>query len=238
MRNLFAVLICCLLFSNLRAQYYYDRSKNPDRTVTPQTKPSAGRDFDTYYFFSWDFNAPLSNQNYINQNSNLGTKFGFRKRLNNVEGLWVGGDISWAAYQQHVPFTSYQYGNSAIAAEVFNYSYNYSLTCNLDYFLMPTTKIFVPYGGLCIGVAYDKFAQYYNIYAGKVDSFGLQVRPEIGVLIGFKENSPWRIKAAVHYDYASNTGKLTDNGFITPGNDNYHGFVNMGFQIGIVKMAW
>jgi len=239
MRNLFAAIICCWFFSSLQAQYYYDRSKNPDRTVTQsQSKSSPGRDFDTYYFFSWDFNTPLSNQNFIRDNSSLGTKFGFRKRLNSVDRLWVGGDISWATYQQHVPFTTYQYGNSAITAEVFNYSYNYSLTCNIDYFLMPMTGIFVPYGGLGIGVAYDKFAQYYNIYGGKVDSFGLQVRPEIGILVGFKQNSPWRIKAAVHYDYASNSGKLVENSFITPSNDDYHGFMNMGFQIGIVKMAW
>jgi len=54
------------------------------------------------------------------------------------------------------------------------------------------------------------------------------VRPEAGVLIGFKENSPWRIKAAVHYDYSTNMS--TDFG--------YKNFVSMGFQVGLVKMAW
>ncbi|HTH56020.1 MAG TPA: hypothetical protein VL728_08225 [Cyclobacteriaceae bacterium] len=237
MRNFFAAIICCLLVTSLHGQYYYDRSKNPDRTVK-QSNQSAGRDFDTYYSFSWDFNTPLSNQNFISDNSNLGTKFSIRKRLNNVDGLWVGGDLGWAAYQQHIPFTSYQYGSSAVGAEVFNYTYNYSLTGNIDYLLMPMNKIFVPYAGVGVGLAYIKFAQYYNIYGGTLDSFGLQVHPEVGILVGFKENSSWRIKAAVHYDYASNSGKLAANNFITPGNDDYHGFMNMGFQIGIVKMAW
>lgn len=235
MKNIFIVLILCgLSVAELHAQYYYDRSKNPERVVNQ--KP--GRDFDTFYFFSWDNNAPLSNKNFINQMSNLGTKIGLRKRLNSEERLWVGGDIGWAVYQQHVPFTSYQYGNTAIAAELFNYSYNYSVTFNLDYFLTPMDQLVVPYGGVGVGLAYDKFAQFYNVYGGSVDSFGLQMRPEVGVLLGFKKNSPWRIKAAFHFDYASNTGKLVANNFITPGNDDYHGFMNMGLQIGIVKMAW
>jgi hypothetical protein len=180
----------------------------------------------------------MSNQNFVSQVSNLGTKLGIRKRLNSVDRLWVGGELSWAVYNEHVPFTSYQYGNTAVAAEVFNYSYNYSLTANVDYFFLSMEKNIVPYAGFGIGVAYDKFAQYYNIYGGAVNSYGLQVRPEVGFLLGFKENSSWRIKAAVHFDYASNTANLVDNNFITPGNDNYHGFINMGAQIGIVKMAW
>jgi hypothetical protein len=50
----------------------------------------------------------------------------------------------------------------------------------------------------------------------------------VGALFGFKENSPWRIKAAAHYDFATNTS--SDFG--------YKNFMTMGFQVGIVKMAW
>jgi hypothetical protein len=234
MKTFLLIFFGVVCSQQLSAQYYYDRSKNPDKTVIQ--KPS--RDFDTYYFFSWDNNTPLSNQNFISQVSNLGTRFGMRKRLNSVDRLWVGGEVGWSVYKDHIPFTTYQYGNTSIAAEVFNYSYNYSITANVDYFFFSMDKNIVPYAGVGIGLAYDKFAQYYNIYSNSVNSYGLQLRPEIGVLLGFKENSSWRIKVAGHFDYASNSGNLVNNNFITPGNDNYKGFLNMGLQIGIVKMAW
>jgi hypothetical protein len=89
-------------------------------------------------------------------------------------------------------------------------------------------KIVTPYAGFGFGLAYDKFAYYYNVYGNAKGTWGLQIRPEAGLLISFKENSSWRIKAGVHYDYASN--KSSDFG--------YKSFLNYGFQIGIVKMAW
>jgi hypothetical protein len=231
----FIFVILLGLSVSASAQYYYDRSKNPDKVPAQKTS----RDFDTYYSFSWDNNAPLSNQNFISQTSNLGTKFSLRKRLNNVDHLWVGGDLAWAVYQQHWPYGTYQYGTTTLATELYNYSYNYSLTLNIDYLFTPTDKMVVPFAGLGVGLAYDKFVQYYNVYGpDPINSYGLQVRPEAGVIIGFKENSSWRLKAAFHFDYASNNGKLVANNFITPGNDDYHGFVNMGLSIGIVKMAW
>lgn len=231
---LFLLAFCGLIYSGLNAQYYYDRTKNPEKAATQKV----GRDFDTYYSFAWDINSPLSNQNYISQASTLGTRISFRKRLNSVDKLWIGADLGWAVYQQHVPYRTYQYSSTTVATELFNYAYNYSVAATIDYFLFPTDRLVVPYAGVGIGVAYDKFTQYYGIYGGNVSSFGLQLRPEVGLLIGFKENSSWRIKVAGHFDYASNSAKLTDNNFITPGNDNYNGFMNLGVQVGIVKMAW
>jgi len=226
-----SLFFCCTL---ARAQYYYDRTKNPDKNVVTKL----GRDFDHMYYLSWDNNSPMSNPGYIDEASLLGLKLGFRQRLNNVDGLWVGAEFSWAVYKQHVPYSTYTYGTQTISAEVYNYSYNNSLTANIDYFFFPMEKKIVPYAGLGVGVAFDKFSQYYNIYGGSVSSWGVQVRPEVGVLIGLKENSSWRLKAAFHFDYASNSANLVNNNFITPAIDNYSGFINTGFQIGIVKMAW
>ena len=236
MKKIFCSVVIMILFAfNAKAQYYFDRSKNPDKPIVEKS----GRNFDSFYFLSWDNNTPLSNQNYIGQSTALGTKLGFRKRLNDVDKLWAGADFGWSVYKEHVPYTTYQYGSQSISTDLYNYAYNFSLTANLDYFFAPMDKLFVPYGGVGVGLAYAKFTQYYYIYGENIDSFGVQLRPEIGILIGFKENSSWRIKAAFHYDYASNTGKLVEHNFITPGNnDNYKGFVNMGFQVGIVKMAW
>jgi hypothetical protein len=99
---------------------------------------------------------------------------------------------------------------------------------NIDYLFLPVDKVAVPYAGLGLGLAYDKFAQYYNIYGGTGDSWGLMARPEAGVLVGFGSNSSWRIKLAAHYDYATNNN--SDFGI--------SGFSSVGVQFGIVKMAW
>jgi hypothetical protein len=230
----FVTMIFGTAFLNVSAQYYYDRSKNPEKIVA--NKP--GRDFDHFFFLSWDGNTPMSNPDFIKQSSSLGTKFGFRKRLNDEDRLWVGGDLGWAVYKQYIPTQTFTTGTKSLTTDLYNYSYNYSLTANLDYFLFPMKKLIVPYGGLGVGFAYDKFSQYYNIYGSTGDSWGLQVRPEVGVLIGFRENSSWRIKAAAHYDYASNSFDLSSNKFIPQGSNKYSNFMSIGFQIGLVKMAW
>jgi hypothetical protein len=229
MKKLFLLAAVSVAFvASLNAQYYYDRSKNPDKNIGKISTPKTGRDFDKFYFLSWDNNAPLSNKDFISQTSSLGTKLGFRKRLNDEDKLWVGADFGWAVYKQYVPTNTYTTGTQSTTTDLYNYAYNYSVSVNLDYFFLPVEKIITPYAGLGIGAAYDKFAQYYNVYGSSGTSWGFLVRPEAGVLIGFKENSPWRIKAAFHYDYSTNTS--TDFG--------YKNFSSMGFQIGLVKMAW
>src|SRR5579859_1668612 len=197
------------------AQYYYDRSKSTDKVPSGKSD----RDFDRYYFLSWDNNTPMSNPDFIKLASSLGTKLGFRKRLNSEDKLWVGGDFGWAVYKQYIPYQTYNSNSTqATSTDLYNYSYNYSLSANIDYLFVSRDKIIVPYAGLGIGVAYDKFAQYWNIYGVSGDSWGLLLRPEAGFLVGFGQNSSWRLKAAFHYDYGSNTN--TDFG--------YKNFINTG----------
>jgi len=225
---LLSVIILGVSFISVKAQYYYDRSKNPDKNAGKISTLKTGRNFDRFYFLSWDYNSPQSNNDFIGQASTLGSKLGFRKRISEEDKLWVGGDFGWAVYNQYIPINTYTNGTQSITTDLYNYAYNYSISANLDYFFLPMEKIIAPYAGLGIGAAYDKFAQYYNIYGSKGTSWGFLVKPEVGVLIGFKENSPWRIKAAAHYDYSTNTS--TDFG--------YKNFMSMGFQVGVVKMAW
>lgn len=227
MKNILIILVLMMgAFGVVKAQYYYDRTKNPDKIVVQKT--STGRDFDHFFYFSWDLNKPLSNDKFISNSSNTGTKFGFRKRLNEEDKLWVGGDFGWAVYKQYVPTQTYTVGTQSLTTDLYNYTYNYSLVANIDYFFLPMKGLFVPYAGLGIGGSYVKFAQYYNIYGTTGDSWGVMIRPEAGILLGFKESSPWRIKAAYHYDYSSNTNS----------DFNYKNFMNTGIQVGIVKMAW
>lgn len=222
-------ILFVLTYQMSNAQYYYDRSKKKDdKTIVSK---STGRDFDRYYFFNWDINKPLSNKDFVSDQSSLGTRLGFRTRLTEEDRLWAGGDFSWVVYKQYVPYATYPDPSSptgSISTDLYNYSYNYSITANIDYLFLSVDKVVVPYGGLGLGLAYDKFAQYFNIYGGSANSWGLMVRPEAGVLIGFGTNTSWRAKIAAHYDYATNNSN--DFGI--------KGFSNFGLQFGIVKMAW
>jgi hypothetical protein len=219
------IILTLFAFHFSKAQYYYDRSKNPEKNLVTQ---KVGRDFDKYYFFNWDINKPLSNPDYISQQSSLGTKLGFRKRLNDEDKLWVGGDFNWVVYKQYIPYTTYPVSNGAVSTDLYNYSYNYSATINMDYFFLPKDKILVPYAGLGLGAAFYRFVQYYNVYGTSSDNWGFVIKPEAGVLIGFGENSAWRAKIAAHYDYATTKDA----------NFGYNNFSNLGIQFGIVKMAW
>src|SRR6185369_6227783 len=135
MKKLFFIVaasIACTV--SLHAQYYYDRSKNPDKNTGKISNIKSGRDFDRFYFLSWDNNAPLSNKNFISQPSTLGTKLGFRKRINEEDKLWVGGDFGWSVYKQYVPPNTYLDGTQSITTDLYNYAYRYTLSVNLDYF--------------------------------------------------------------------------------------------------------
>ncbi len=233
MKKLFLVTMVSLGFVVIaQAQYYYDRSKNPDKVPSQpkrqnRSQSSNSGDYSKFFFASWDGNNPMSNSSFINNFSSLGTRFGFRKRINDVDNIWIGGDFGEAVYHQHFPYQTYATSSTqSVSTDLYNYSYNYGVTVNIDYFFFPMEKIINPYVGIGIGAAYDKFAEYYNINSSAGDSWGLLIRPEAGILVGFKQNSPWRVKAAVHYDYASNTNS----------SFGYKNFINTGLQIGIVKM--
>ncbi len=238
MKKLFLIAFFSIGFgASIRAQYYYDRSKNPDKIPAQPNKPQnqpikTPRNYGEYskfFFASWDGNKPMSNTSFIDKFSGLGTRIGFRKRLNSEDKFWVGGDFSWAVYNQYVPYQTYTSGTQSVSTDMYNYSYNYGVTVNIDYFFFPMDKLFVPYLGFGVGVAYDKFNQFYNIYGNSPKaSWGLLVRPEAGFLVGFKKNSGWRIKAAAHFDYASNTNSTYG----------YKNFINTGVQIGVVRMLW
>jgi hypothetical protein len=240
MKKLFLIIAVSVVFiGNTKAQYYYDRSKNPEKAPNqpkqPRTQSSSSGSYSKFFFASWDGNKPMSNASFINQSSSEGFKLGYRKRINDEDKLWVGFDLAEAVYNQYIPYQTYNFGTQSVSTDLYHYAYNYSATINIDYLFFSMEKLFVPYAGLGLGASYIKFSEYYNIYGTSVDSWGFLVRPEVGILIGFKPNSPWRLKAAVHYDYASNSYNFYNNGsFIA--STNYNNFINAGYQIGIVKM--
>ncbi len=232
MKYFFSIILVLVVIQLSYAQYYYDRSKNPDKA---QTDKKVGRDFDHYFSLSWDITRPTSNTSFIDQQSSIGTKLGFRKRINDVDRLWVGGDLSWSVFKQYVPYNTYYSSGSATSTDFYNYSYCYALSANLDYLFLPTEKVIVPYGALGLGLIYNKVVQYYNVYGSENDKLGVMIRPEVGVLIGFGENASWRMKVAAHLDFATTSISDFRYNIYQVGLQNFTGY---GFQIGLVKMAW
>src|SRR5574337_2146465 len=128
------ILLCAV--SSVQGQYYRDRTKTPEKKIQPVTKTTKakkiGPDYDQFYYFLFDVNQPVSNKDFIGNSSSFGSKLGYRKKIDDEGRLWGGVEFGYAVYKQHIPYQAYQYGSTAISAELFNYSINTSLTGNLD----------------------------------------------------------------------------------------------------------
>jgi hypothetical protein len=213
------------------AQYYNDRSK-----VKTNTSQDVTDDFTKYISVSWDYNVPLSNTQYINSASSAGIRLSYRKRLNNIDNLWAGIEFGAASYTQYYSYQTYYSSASATSSDFYNYANTYSLAFSIDYFFLPMEKRIAPYVGLSIGAASINFSQYYNVNKVSDNTWGIQVKPELGILASLKTNAAWKLKVGVHYDYASNASDFAKNDFLTLRGSDYKNFMNVGFQVGIVKM--
>ena len=189
-----------------------------------------------YLSLSWDINTPLSNRQFLGNASATGIKLSYRKRLSDFDNIWGGIDLGLVGYSQHFPYQTYYSSSAATSADFYNYATNFSVTCSIDYLLVPTEKKLIPFVGLALGGASTNFTQYYNVNTATDHAWGLLVRPEAGVIAGFKANSAWRLKAGLHYDFASNTSTFAKNNFLLLRGSEYKNFINAGVELGLVKM--
>src|SRR5579871_2319236 len=138
MRKGFFVAVVLLISHACLAQYYYDRSKLPSKAMQNETVTSTTSDFMRYVSIGWDFNAPLSNTQFVGATSSAGVRISYRKRINDVDNLWVGFDFGAVSYSQYVPYRTYFSTSTAAATstDFHNYATVYTITCNLDYFFL------------------------------------------------------------------------------------------------------
>jgi hypothetical protein len=231
MKKIFFVGLLMITSLSSYAQYYYDRSKVKAKTFQDETN-----DYTKYISASWDLNIPLSNTQFINSTSSAGIRLSYRKKLNDVDNLWAGFEFGAASYSQYYSYQTYFSPSSATSSDFYNYVSTYSLACSIDYFFLPMERKIAPYLGFSIGAASTNFSQYYNVNKVNNNSWGVQLRPELGVVASFKTNSSWKIKASAHYDYASNSSALEKNNFLLLRGSEYENFMSAGFSVGIVKM--
>ncbi|HEX5171823.1 MAG TPA: outer membrane beta-barrel protein [Cyclobacteriaceae bacterium] len=182
------------------------------------------QDFDRYFYVSWNYNTPLSDTNWIGNSSATGLKLGYRKII--TDRISAGVDFTWSYYDQYEPPTTFVSESGAIHTDYFKYIYNYGITVNGQYFLPVNNTNILPFVGLGLGAAYNRYTLYYNIYTDDDTSWGFLARPEVGVLFTFSKKVGAIVGA--HYDYSTAKSDYFE----------LSNFSNFGFNVGLVFTSY
>jgi hypothetical protein len=178
-----------------------------------------------YFYLTLDYNAPLSNKEWISKGSAQGLRLGYRAFI--TDRVSAGVDLGSASINEYKPTRTIESASGAITTDYFNYIYSYSAVISGQYnFLVGDGDMVFPYAGLGLGANYNEYLQYYNIYTDGDKAFGFLARPEAGILVRFGTRRSLGAMASVHYDFSTN--KNTDFG--------YKNFTTLGFQIGLMFM--
>ncbi|HTE33121.1 MAG TPA: hypothetical protein VK666_22210 [Chryseolinea sp.] len=184
---------------------------------------------ESYAYFSWDINQPLSNTNWINSSSTRGAKFGFRKFIGEERRISAGLDFNWNYFREYKPTETFQSGTGATTTDYFNDIGQIALTANGQYYFpLGNKEHFFPYVGVGLGANRNNYTMSYNIYKDQETAWGFLARPEAGILVRVSSRRRLGLLAAVHYDYSTN--KSVQYG--------YNGFSTIGFQVGAVLIQW
>jgi len=196
----------------------------PAVSVLLGVSSASAQDFDRYFSLSWMGSKPLSNTSWIDDDTGKGVRFGYRKLIN--DKFAVGFDYTWATYDKYYPTATFEEGTRTITTDYFNYVYSYGLTLSGQYFLPFATPRVMPFVGLGVGAALNRYFQYYNIYAEDDQSWGFLGRPEVGVLFPF--GGKWGATVSGQYNFS--TAKSDYFG--------YDDFNSLSFNVGVVLMSY
>ncbi len=184
---------------------------------------------ESYVYFSWDFNQPLTNTNWIGNSSARGAKLGFRKFIGQERRISAGIDINWNYLQEYKPTETFQTSSGAITTDYFNDIFQVAVAASGQYYFpLGNKEHFFPYVGLGLGANRNKYSVSYNIYKDEEEAWGFLARPEAGMLIRIGNRRRAGIIAAVHYDYSTNKSS----------NYEYSSFSTVGFQLGVTFFQW
>ncbi|HRI78618.1 MAG TPA: hypothetical protein PLR06_03705 [Cyclobacteriaceae bacterium] len=175
--------------------------------------------YDNYVSASWNYNVPLSSNDFLTQGSGAGFQIGFRKK---IDRFYIGADFTYATYSSQKSRTTFYADNSATTTDTHNFAYSYGFTVNGEYIFRPFKKL-MPFIGLGIGANSINYWMYYNIYTSKDNGLGGLFRPQAGILMKLGKESKIAVMGVVHYDYS--TAASTVFG--------YSSFPAYGFRLGI-----
>jgi len=183
----------------------------------------------SYVYFSWDINTPMSNKDWIGTGSTSGAKLGFRHFIGPDSRFAAGVDLNWSYYQEYKPTETFQQSGGATTTDYFNEIFAIGLTANGQYYFpVGNGERLFPYAGLGLGASRNDYSVLYNIYTDQESKWGFLARPEVGILVRVGNRRRMGVMAAVHYDY-STAGSTTYG---------YKNFSALGFQLGIVLFQW
>jgi len=184
---------------------------------------------ESYFYFNWDVNVPLTNKEWLDNTSTRGAKLGFRKFIGADRKFSAGVDVNWSYFQEYKPTETFESPGGAITTDYFNDIFMMGLTASGQYYFpVGNREHFFPYAGLGLGASRNNYSVSYNIYKDEENSWGFLARPEAGILVRIGTRRRLGAMAAVHYDYT--TAKST--------NYDYSSFSTVGFQLGIMLMQW
>jgi outer membrane protein W len=153
--------------------------------------------------FSWEAAFPTSNK-FLNESTLKGWRFEYRKGVK--KNLTVGIALSWNAFDEYFPTTTYATpsNSKAITTDMIRQVYTLPITLITHYYLSSKSKLFQPYIGVGLGAQYAEHTAYMNIYELSETNWGFVARPEVGTLLSFTPNSPVKVLVGVGYNISTN----------------------------------
>lgn len=153
------------------------------------------------FSIEWNTLKPLSDKTFIDRTSSAGVKITYTKFMNERFGLGLEG--SYNTLNDYIPRQTYEYPGGAITTDIHNYLYYFSLVAHAQYYFMQG-KRFTPYASVGMGIAFNEYRIFYNVYEDVDNKRSFVARPEVGTLFKIKEYSNWGLKAAIGYEYTTN----------------------------------
>jgi hypothetical protein len=186
---------------------------------------ASGQYFDKMFFVGWTVNTPLTNHKFAGNTSLRGARLGYRELIN--PKLSMGVDLTMATYDQYIPRQTYYSPGSAFTTDFTHIVNTWGATLSGEYLFFEERRV-MPYAGLGVGVAYNNYKKFYNVFSNVDNVFGVLVRPRVGTWIKFSEKGSWGLNVSLHMEYSST--KSEEMG--------YKYFLNPGFEIGLVHLTW
>lgn len=187
--------------------------------------PASAQYFDRLFFIGWNANTPLANQDFVGSPTARGLRVGYRELIR--EQVTIGFDLTMATYDQYIPRQTYYSPGSAFTTDFTHFVNTYGATLSGEYLFFQERRL-MPYAGIGVGVAYNNYQVFYNVFGTADDAFGFLARPRVGTWYRFSERSSWGLNVSIHLEYS--TAKSEEMGY------NY--FLNPGFEIGLVNLGW
>jgi hypothetical protein len=184
---------------------------------------------ESYLYFAWDVNTPISNTEWIASTSTRGARIGYRHFIGSSGRFSAGLDVNWAYYQEYKPTETFLTEGGAITTDYFNEISQLGIAGSGQYYFQvgDGQRIF-PYAGLGLGASRNTYSVYYNIYEDQESQWGFLARPEAGVLLRIGGRKRFALSAAIHFDFSTAKSE----------NYNYDSFSSWGLHLGGALLHW